>query len=112
MGKTKGWRTLMPVCNPADFSGRLATLEANMPVKPTEATCMQFGRRIPLRKSMVDQTVDQAIQRVYETYGSNLAQFLAIIQMERTRQAHESPEMRRDDPRQGRNARSASDQAR
>ena len=72
-------------------------MATSMRIKSTERTRMQNQKRIPLRKSAIDQTLDRAVQRVYEAYGSNLNQFLATIQEQRLQEAeaHKAESARR-----------------
>jgi hypothetical protein len=87
-------------CVPTDYFDRLATLAMIVHVKiSTENTCMRNNSQIPLRKSAIEQTLDRAVQRVYETYGSDLTRFFAAIQKQRTQQLQEAAEVREEAPR-------------
>ena len=101
----------MSICFPADYLGRPATLATNVHQITTE-TSMQNSRRIPLRKSAIDRTLDRAVQRIYETYGSDLTRFFAAVQKRQTQESQESAEIGKENAAgQKTGARAAPDQA-
>lgn len=105
----------MLTCVPVDELDRLASLAGHMHLIDVEGIRMQDNRRtrIPLRKTVADQTLDRAVQRIYEMYGSDLTRFFAAVEKQRTQQLREAAEVREDNAAQERGARtSASDQAR
>jgi len=56
----------------------------------TETNCMRNSSRIPLRKTAVDQALDQAVQRVYDAYGTDLTRFVADVKRQRAQEACEA----------------------
>jgi len=40
---------------------------------------MRNHNRTPLQKTAIDRAIDQAVQRVYDAYGSDLGRFFADV---------------------------------
>lgn len=100
----------MAPCVAVDQFARLCNLAPYLHVnKTTETTCMQNHSRIQLRKSAIDQALDQAVQRVYDTYGSDLTKFFAAVQEQRLRQLE--AELRKDESAPTQGAKTSPDQA-